>query len=132
MERWRLFVTKANSLRLQKQAKRLERLLQENTKELDWTDLDAVIQMGRQMPLEYVEGSRFLILGDLCPRCFEKQTRVRRVRAYKSETGQVIVYSCPECKRVVAMETLGETNAGTNAELSDSTLAKRSVAKIAD
>lgn len=39
-----------------------------------------------------------------CPRCFCDKWKVRRVKAYHGEQGDVILYSCLACKRVIAME----------------------------
>ncbi len=54
--------------------------------------------------IDLVEGKKQLLPGRRCPRCLGVQWHIRRVRAYIGETGDVILYSCTSCKRVVSLE----------------------------
>ncbi len=51
-----------------------------------------------------VSGEKHLLPGKRCPRCLGVQWRIRRVAAYQGEAGDVVLYSCLTCKRVIALE----------------------------
>lgn len=71
------------------------------------------------MSIELVEGTEHLLSGRRCPRCFRAQERVRRQMAYQGERGNVILYSCWECKRPISCaieeRRKGNEDAGANA-----------------
>jgi hypothetical protein len=54
--------------------------------------------------MELVKGEKQLLAGRRCPRCLSVQWHIRRVKAYQDETGDVFVYSCLGCKRVISLE----------------------------
>ena len=61
------------------------------------------------MKLEYVKGKRQLLPGKICPRCFHPQDRIRRLEAFRGESGIVVLYSCMECKRPISYEIERDT-----------------------
>lgn len=53
---------------------------------------------------ETVTGEKHLMTGKRCPRCLGVQWKIRRVVAYKGETGDMVLYSCLGCKRVISLQ----------------------------
>jgi hypothetical protein len=56
--------------------------------------------------MELVKGEKQLLAGRRCPRCLSVQWHIRRVRAFRGEAGDVFMYSCLGCKKVIALETI--------------------------
>ena len=54
--------------------------------------------------MELVNGEKQLLSGKRCPRCLGVQWKIRRVKACQCDTGDVYLYSCCTCKRIIALE----------------------------
>jgi hypothetical protein len=54
--------------------------------------------------IDLVRGEKQLLPGRRCPRCLGVQWHIRRVMAYQGKAGDVILFSCCNCKRIIGME----------------------------
>jgi hypothetical protein len=64
----------------------------------------AVIRMGQNMRLEYVEGQEQLLPGKRCPRCFYPQRHIRKAHVTYHNGTKVFTYSCMDCKQMIALQ----------------------------